>query len=202
MKIAIYARVSTQDQQTIPMQIEHLKEYARLREWTVANVYEEKISGASNNRPAYKEVMQAARQRTIDAVLVWKLDRWGRGLKELVNSMHELEELGVSFISFKDTLDLSTSNGRAMAHMLAVFATFEREQINDRVKAGIEEAKKKGVVLGRPKTVHEPVIARAKELQEQGMSHAQIGRELSLGSGTIYKILGKSTHKQGRSWKL
>ena len=125
MRIGIYARVSTKDQQSTPMQIANLKEYARLREWDVVKVYAEPESGAIGV-PKHSELMREARQRKFDAVLVWKLDRWGRDLRNIVNSLHELQQLGVSFISFKESIDMTTSHGRAMASMIAVFAAFER----------------------------------------------------------------------------
>ncbi len=198
MRIGIYARVSTKDQQTIPMQIEHLKEYSRLREWEVVRVYEEKESGASDRRPQHAELMREARQRKFDAVLVWKLDRWGRNLRSIVNSLHELQELGVSFISFKESVDMTTSHGRAMASMIAVFAAFEREQLTERVKAGVAQAKKRGVQIGRPQQVNEKLTLKAKSLQESGYTHTKIMKELNLGRGTVYKILGNSSVKKGR----
>ena len=198
MRVAIYARVSMRDQKTIPLQISDLTKYAELRQWTIASVYEEMMSGGKDTRPQYKEVLKAARQRKIDCVLVWKLDRWGRGTRELINSMYELEELGVGLVSLSESLDLTTSHGRAMAQMLAVFANFEREQINYRVRAGLEQAKKKGIILGRPKVIKDSVAVKAKELKALGYSHAKIGRELGIGSGTVYKMLGKSAHREGR----
>jgi putative DNA-invertase from lambdoid prophage Rac len=200
MRIAIYARVSTKDQQTIPMQIQDLKEYARLRKWEVTKVFEDKKSGATARRPQYSQLLNEARQRKFDGVLVWKIDRWGRNSRDIINSLHELDELGVAFISLQESMDLSTPHGRAMAQLIAVFANLERDLIGERVKAGVENAKRKGVQIGRPKKINEKIISKAKALQAEGHSHSKIMAELELGRGTIYKILGKSHIKEGRPY--
>ena len=146
--------------------------------------------------------MHLARQRKVDGILVWKIDRWGRNSRDIIYSLYELDALGVKFISFHESLDLSTANGRAMAQMIAVFANLERDLIGDRVKAGVAHAKKNGAHLGRPKKIDEKIIKKAKELQENGYSHTKIMNELKLGKGSIYKILGNSTIKKGRPSKL
>ncbi len=184
MKIAIYARVSTKDQQTIPMQVQDLKEYARLRKWDVVRVFEEKKSGASARRPQYSELLHEARKRKFDGVLVWKIDRWGRNSRDIINSLHELDGLGVSFISLQETLDFSTPHGRAMAQLIAVFANLERDLIGERVRAGVANAKKNGVIVGRPKKINEKLIAKAKQLQSEGYPHSKIMSEL-MGSWAL-----------------
>ena len=93
-----------------------------------------------------------ARRREIDAILVWKLDRFGRSLADLITSLNELQELGVVFVSMTEALDFSTPSGRAMAGMLSTFAEFERDMISERVKAGIANAREKSKPHGRPKT--------------------------------------------------
>jgi DNA invertase Pin-like site-specific DNA recombinase len=92
--------------------------HARLRKWNVVRVFEEKKSGASARRPQYSELLNEARKRKIDGVLVWKIDRWGRNSRDIINSLHELDGLGVSFISLQETLDFSTPHGRAMAQLI------------------------------------------------------------------------------------
>jgi DNA invertase Pin-like site-specific DNA recombinase len=201
MKIAIYARVSTKDHQSNSMQINDLREYARLRKWNVVRVFEEVKSGVSARRPKYSELLKEARQRKFDGILVWKIDRWGRSSRDIINSLYELQELGVSFISFNETIDFSTSHGRAMAQLIAVFANLERDLIGERVKAGVANAKKNGRIVGRPKKINEKHIAKAKQLQSEGYSHSKIMSELELGRGTIYKILGPSQIKEGRPKK-
>jgi DNA invertase Pin-like site-specific DNA recombinase len=125
-RAAIYARVSTNDQQTIPLQIRALREYAVRRGWTIALQVKEVGNGASQ-RQLREKLLEAARRREIDVVLVWRLDRWGRSVADLLATLHELEHLGVGFVSLTEVLDLTTPAGRAMAALLAVFAEFERE---------------------------------------------------------------------------
>ena len=134
-RAGLYARVSTNDQQTIPMQIRSMREYATKRGWTVAAQVKEIGSGASQ-RQLREQLLEAARRREIDVVLVWRLDRWGRSVADLLSTLQELEHLGVGFVSLTEALDLTTPAGRAMAGLLAVFAEFEREILRERVRAG------------------------------------------------------------------
>src|SRR5215204_406302 len=140
MRVGIYARVSTHDQQTLPMQLRQMKNYIENRNWTLTAEFEEIGSGAKT-RPMREELMKMARRREIDAVLVWKLDRFGRSLADLVVSLEELRELGVVFVSLTESIDFSTPSGRAMGGMLSTFAEFERDMIRERVKAGIANAR-------------------------------------------------------------
>jgi putative DNA-invertase from lambdoid prophage Rac len=98
MRAAIYARVSTADQQTLPLQIQRMEEYAASRSWTITHQVEEQASGAKDTRPKRAEVLKAARRREIDVVVVWKLDRWGRSMADLATTLNELRELGVGFV--------------------------------------------------------------------------------------------------------
>ena len=120
-RAGIYARVSTNDQQTVPLQIRALREYAVRRGWTIALQVKEVGSGASQ-RQLREKLLDAARRREIDVVLVWRLDRWGRSVADLLATLQELEHLGVGFVSLTEALDLTTPAGRAMAALLAVFA--------------------------------------------------------------------------------
>src|SRR5208283_5679011 len=131
----LYARVSTNDQQTLSMQSRAMREYAARRGWTIAVQVREVGSGAAK-REAREQLMKAARRREIDAVLVWRLDRWGRSVADLVLTLKELNELGVGFVSLTEALDLTTPTGRAMAGLLAVFAEFEHEILRERIRAG------------------------------------------------------------------
>ena len=177
LRVGIYARVSTLDQQTLPMQIRALREYAAKREWAVATQVKEVGSGAAA-RKLREQLMDAARRREIDVVLVWRLDRWGRSVADLVATLQELTELGVGFVSLTEALDLTTPAGRAMAGLLAVFAQFKREILRERVRAGLAHARQQGKRLGRPPlVVHH--AGPARKLFRQGISKseiAQIGR--------------------------
>ena len=127
-----------------------MRDYAKKRSWAVAVEVQDVGSGATT-RPQREKLIEAARQREIDCVLVWRLDRWGRSLVDLVNTLQELNALDVGFVSLCEALDLTTPSGRALAGM-AVFAEFERDILRDRVKAGIEQARKDGKPHGRPMT--------------------------------------------------
>jgi putative DNA-invertase from lambdoid prophage Rac len=141
--IALYARVSTHDQQTLPMQLSAMRAYAKRKDWQVVLKIEEIGSGATS-RPRREELLRAARRKKIDIIVVWRLDRWGRSLVDLVTTLQELVALKVGFVSLSEALDLTTPSGRAFAGMLAVFAEFERDILRDRVKAGIAQARKDG----------------------------------------------------------
>lgn len=187
MRVAIYARVSTAEQQSLPMQLAAIKKYVRARKWKVVMEVEDVGSGVSE-RKKREQLMCAARRRDIDTIIVWKLDRWGRSLHDLVATLQELSQLDVGFVSLTEAVDLTTPIGRAMAGVLAVFADFERETLRERVKAGIAQARKRGRPHGRPQTaaLH---TARIKQLFKQGVSKAEIARQLGIGRTSVIRIL-------------
>src|SRR5688572_10647123 len=150
-RVGLYARVSTHDQQTLPMQSRAMREYAARRGWRIVLQMKEIGSGASR-RERREQLLEAARRREIDVVLVWRLDRWGRSVTDLLATLQELEHLGIGFVSLTEALDLTTPTGRAMAGLLAVFAEFEREILRERVRAGLAHARQNGQRLGRPPT--------------------------------------------------
>jgi len=185
--VGLYARVSTHDQQTIPLQIRALREYVAKRGWRVAVQMKEIGSGASQ-RELRDKLLEAARRREIDVVLVWRLDRWGRSLADLVATLQELERLGVGFVSLTEALDLTTPSGRAMAGMLAVFAEFEREILRERVRAGLAHAQQNGKRLGRPPTASRKA-GQVRQLYRAGLSKAEIARRLKIGRTSVRRIL-------------
>jgi putative DNA-invertase from lambdoid prophage Rac len=182
LRVGIYARISTHDQQTLPLQVKAMRQYARRRSWKVVKAVEDVGSGASE-RPQREELIKAARRRQIDAILVWRLDRWGRSLLDLIGSLQELSTLGVGFVSLCEALDLTTPSGRALAGMLAVFAEFEREILRERVKAGIAQARARGQPHGRPPTVKAPRSAEIKRLFARGLSKREIAKRLNYAKG-------------------
>jgi len=145
-RIAIYARVSTVGKgQSTEMQLADLREYCQSRDWTnTVEFIDEGVSGSKASRPALDKMMADARRRKFDVLLVWRLDRFGRTIKQLVGDMYELTECGVKFVSLKDAFDMTTSMGRAMAGMLSVFAALERDMIQERVLSGMANARSKG----------------------------------------------------------
>src|SRR5712692_1604063 len=169
------------------MQLQALRTYVRQRGWTLGLQIKDVGSGASD-RTQREHLMQAARRREVDAILVWQLDRWGRSLADLVLTLKELSELGVGFISLTEALDLTTPTGRALAGLLAVFAEFEREILRERVKAGIAQARKEGRPHGRPPTARRQA-SRVKRLYARGMSKAAIARRLQIGRTSVRRSL-------------
>ena len=192
LRVGLYARVSTHDQQTLPMQLEAMSTYAGHRGWTVATEVEDVGSG-SIQRPKRELLMKAARRREIDAVLVWRLDRWGRSVADLVLTLKELNELGVAFVSLTEALDLTTPTGRAMAGLLAIFAEFEREVLRERVRAGIAQARKEGKRHGRPRSAARKAV-EVKELFGEGLSKTEISRRLKIGRTSVRRILAEKGH--------
>jgi DNA invertase Pin-like site-specific DNA recombinase len=187
LRVGLYARVSTEDQQTIPLQIRAMRDYAARRGWAVAVEIKEVGSGASQ-RELREKLLEAARRREIDVVLVWRLDRWGRSVTDLLATLQELEHLGIGFVSLTEALDLTTPAGRAMAGLLAVFAEFEREILRERVRAGLAQARQNGQRLGRPVTtaLH---AAQVRKLYRAGISKAEIARHLKIGRTSVRRIL-------------
>jgi len=189
IRAGLYARVSTQDQQTLPMQSRAMREYAARRGWTVALQVKEVGSGASQ-RQLREKLLEAARRREIDTVLVWRLDRWGRSVTDLLATLQELEHLGVGFVSLTEALDLTTPTGRAMAALLSVFAEFEREILGERLRAGLAHARQNGKRLGRPATaaMHTDEI---RKLHGSGLSKSEIARRLNIGRTSVRRILDR-----------
>jgi len=187
LKTAIYARVSTAEQSTIEMQVEQCREYAKARGWKIVSELSEVKSGAKT-RPKREELIKFCRKRQIDIVLVWKLDRWGRSLPDIVSSLNELECLGVRFVSLTEALDFTTPIGRAMGGLLAVFADFERELISERVKAGVAKARAKGKHIGRPRTIEE-YSDEVKKLWKEHKNRSLISRKLGISRRSVSRIL-------------
>ena len=186
MKAAIYARVSTLNSQDPAMQVRELEEYCERRGWRAVRAYiDAGVSGTREKRPGLDKLMADAKQRKFDAVLVWKLDRWGRSLRHLVNSLAELEALGIVFVSLKDNLDLSTPSGRLMFQVVGAMAEFERSLVVERVRAGLRNAKAKGKRLGRPRKAVD--ASKIATLRSQGCGWKKIARQLGIGVSTVLR---------------
>jgi len=186
-KVAVYLRVSTQEQST-GSQLMEITEYLSARNWTHVKVYEDKASGTTASRPMLKQLLADARERKFDVVVCFKLDRFFRSLKDLVVTLQELTEIGVAFISLKDHIDLSTSSGRLMMHLLGAFAEFEASLIRERVRAGLKNARAKGKKLGRPRTVDPE---RVLQLRNRGMSLREIALALNTTKSSVSKTLSR-----------
>lgn len=196
LRCGLYVRVSTQDQ-SCDMQIRELTAFAQARGWEITRRYEDKASGANPNRKMLAELMEDCRKRRLDVVCVWKLDRLFRSLKGVVVTLNELNDLGVEFVSLKDSLDLTTAQGRLMMGLIACFSEFELSLIRTRVKAGLDAARARGAKLGRPKIAAD-LVAEVMRLRRSGLSIRQIEARLErkVSRGSIVRIL-KDTQPTG-----
>lgn len=187
LRAGIYTRVSTKDQST-DMQIEALRKYCAQRGWEISHEESETASGASTKRPKRAEMILMAKQRKLDVIVVWKLDRWGRSTIDVINTIEELKAFGVTFVSVTEAIDLSTPMGQALLTILSAFAQMERELIKERVKVGIENYRETNDEWGRPAT------ARAKsqqvqELRNLGWSKKKIANTIGISRASVIRIL-------------
>jgi DNA invertase Pin-like site-specific DNA recombinase len=151
LKIAIYARVSTKNGQDPEMQLAELREYIRNRRWKIAGEYVDNgISGASDSRPELNRLMADANRRRFDVVAVWKFDRFARSVSHLLRALETFRALGIEFVSLSESIDTSTPTGKMVFTVLASVAELERSLIGERVRAGLRNAKARGMRLGRP----------------------------------------------------
>lgn len=187
-KVAVYLRVSTQDQRT-DMQRDELLQFVESRGWNVFQVYSDKATGTNGNRTELKQLMQDARLRKFDVVCVWKLDRFFRSLKDLLVTISEFQALGIEFIALRDQIDLTTPVGRLTLQVLGCLGEFEASLIKSRVVAGLAQAKKRGVKLGRPQVVD---LARVTKLKAEGYSLSQIAKMLNVSKTAVHNTLKKS----------
>jgi DNA invertase Pin-like site-specific DNA recombinase len=194
MRVGLYARVSTMHNQNPEMQLSELREYGTHRGWQIVGEYvDEGISGSRERRPQLDRLMADAHRRKFDLIAVWKIDRFGRSLKHLVNALADLDSLGVAFVSLRDNLDLSTPSGRLMFQIIGAMAEFERSLIQERVRAGLRNAQARGVRLGRPRTVVDAdQIAR---LRASGASWREVAEQMRIGVGTAVRALQQALQK-------
>src|SRR6202166_1589481 len=157
MKIAVYARVSTNNGQDPEMQLRDLREYCQRRNWEVAREYVDVgISGAKEKRPELDRLVADAHRRHFDAVVVWRFDRFARSVSHLLRALENFRSLGIEFVSLSEQVDTSTPTGKMIFTVLGAVAELERSLIVERVKAGLRNAKAKGKRLGRPRRALDP----------------------------------------------
>src|ERR1035441_6079166 len=192
-RVALYARVSTLAAHNPEMQLLELREYATRRGWQVIGEYIDHASGARESRPALNQLMTDARRRKFGVIAVWKIDRFGRSLKHLVNALADLESLGVAFVSLRDNLDLGTPSGRLMFQIIAAMAEFERSLIQERVRAGLRNARAKGKKFGRPRAQVDAL--RVAALRSDGLSWSQVCRTLSVSKGSAQRSVATIAEK-------
>ncbi|RKQ13458.1 recombinase family protein [Ureibacillus endophyticus] len=189
MRVIGYARVSTDDQ-NLDMQIDAIERYAKEKGLEIV-MYVEKES-SRKERPELINAMKAATKG--DIFVVYKLDRLARSTKELYTLTDELSEKEVSFVSVNDSFDTTTPAGKAMFGMLAIFAEFERDIIQQRTVAGLEAARKRGRTGGRP-SIDEKTKRQVVALFNAGESATDIAKEYGIGRATVYKIVNEEKDK-------
>lgn len=183
MRIGIYARVSTKDQ-SCELQVRDLRAYCAARGFDLVREYVDVgQSGAKDSRPELNKLMDDARKRQFDAIVVWRFDRFARSTKHLLSALEEFRSLGVQFISYQENIDTSSALGQALFTIVSVVAQLERDLIRERVSAGIRNAQANGKKLGRPKSGVDR--ERILELKAQGHSLRQIASNLGVGYGTV-----------------
>ncbi len=187
MKAALYVRVSTHAGQNPEMQLGESREYCQRRGWEVAGEYVDVgVSGAKERRPELDRLLAACRKRLVDAVVVYRYDRFARSLRQLVNALCEFDALGIQFVSLHEGVDTSTPNGRLVFGIFASIAEFERELIRERVRSGLAVARARGKRLGRPPSAVD--ADKVATLRVQGLSWREIARELGVGIGTVHRV--------------
>ncbi|MCB0362219.1 MAG: recombinase family protein [Bdellovibrionales bacterium] len=184
-RVAIYLRVSTQDQNTDLQRVE-LESFIKSKRWTVTDIFEDKATGTNANRPSFKALMDGVRSNKFDVVICWKLDRLFRSLKDLILTLQVLSDQSVEFIALKDNIDLTTSTGRLLMHILGAFGEFEASIIRTRVKAGLEQARRRGVTLGRRKSRPSELI---RELRSKGYTYRRISELAGCSVSTAWSEL-------------
>ena len=183
MKAAIYARVSTFDQEP-ENQLAELRRYADARGWTATAYVDKGVSGAKDKRPALDQLVADARRRRFDVLVVWRLDRLGRNLRHLILLLDELNAVGVAFVSLGEGIDTATPAGRLQLHILGAIAEFERARIQERVRAGLARVRAQGRTLGRP-----PVRVRPDALQAAGhLSVREAAAALGVSTATLKRL--------------
>ncbi len=183
MKAALYARVSTLDQEP-ENQLQELRQYVQARSWTAQEYVDKGVSGAKDRRPALDRLLRDARRGRIDVIAIWSLDRLGRSLRHLVVLLDELRALGISLVSLRDGLDFSTPAGRLQWQIIGAIGEFERARIAERVKAGLDQARRRGKRLGRPaRRISEVDLQRTADL-----SVREAAREIGVSATVLYRI--------------
>jgi len=197
-RVAIYARVSTQDQDPA-LQLAELRSFAHTRNFFIAEEYVDHVTGSFERKrtrdESYQRLLSDAHRRVFDCVLVWKFDRFARSLHALVNALELFRSLDIDFISATQNVDTTTPMGRLFFQMIGAFAEFERSLIADRTKAGIQNARKRGVVFGRPRSI--AIEAQVRELHGEGKSLRVIAMAVKRSPAGVLKILRRTSGVPG-----
>lgn len=185
LKVGIYARVST-GEQSCESQLRDLKNYCESRQLEVIREYVDTgISGTKDSRPALNALMDDARKRRLDMVLVWRFDRFARSTKHLLLALEEFKSLGIQFVSFQENLDTTSPLGQALFTIVSAVAQLERDLTCERVRAGLRNARAKGKRLGRP--VASIDIEKLRGLRAQGLGWRAVAKRLGVGVATALR---------------
>jgi len=190
VRVGIYLRVSTKDQNTDNQRLE-LERVATQRGWTIVHIYEDQgISGTKgrDKRPAFDALLKAAQRRDIDMIAAWSVDRLGRSLTHLVAFLNDVQSVGCNLYLHVQGLDTSTPSGKAMFGMLAVFGEFERSMIVERINAGLARTKLKGTKLGR-KPVSPKIEREILAHREAGLGMLKIGKLVGCGTSVVQRVI-------------
>jgi DNA invertase Pin-like site-specific DNA recombinase len=195
-KVVIYGRTSTTKNQSVDHQLRELREISKRNDWEIVEEYLDKgISGSlgRDGRPSFDRLLKDVNRKKFDGILVWSIDRLGRSLQDLVSFLNDVQSKNIDLYIHQQGLDTSTPTGKMMFQMCGVFAEFERNIIRERVKSGMENAKingtKSGRPIGRPSMVNSSTKTTVVELLDRGMSKTKVCKTLSIGVGTLYKLL-------------
>ncbi len=194
MKAALYARVSTFDQEP-ENQLQELRRYIAARGWTGQEFVDRGVSGAKDKRPALDDLIRDAKRRRFDVLVCWRLDRLGRNLRHLVTLLEDLQGLGVAFVSLGEGIDCTTPAGKLQLHILAALAEFERERIRERVMAGLQRARAQGTRLGRP--VGRVPLERLRSVS--GLALDDAARGLGVSRSTVKRWRSQAKAQQSPS---
>ena len=199
-KVAIYVRVSTKDQ-SVGMQLNDLERYSKERGLNIFKVYEDNgVSGTKETRPALGQLMDDARKRKFNDVLVWRFDRFARSTKHLVNALYEFRNLGIDFISYQENIDTSSPLGEAIFTIISAMSKLERDIIAERVKGGLRKARANGKRLGRPES--EVDTDKIVEYKKQGKSIREIAKEMGIHRSKVERTLKLSDSKTSETCTL
>ena len=188
-RAAMYVRVSTDEQETDMQEVE-LRDYCEKRGWSCVLYRDKAQSGAKNDRPALNTMVSDMRRRRFDIVVVWKLDRLARSLKQLLTIGEECRSLGVDLVSLRQNIDTTLPAGRLTFQILGAVAEFERELLRERVKAGMAQARRTGKHVGRPalRKFQPAEIQQIRELRSQGTSVRKLAKDFETSQWMVARV--------------
>jgi len=190
-RAGIYVRVSTSDKQNPEIQLKTLSDYACNRGLQIIGEFIDRAKGSLESRPGLDGLMDIARKRALDVILVFRFDRFGRSIKHLINVLDEFQRLEIDFVSYQENIDTRSPAGRVLYALISAFASFEREILAERVRHALSHAKSQGVRLGRPPASSE-ICEKIVSLRRQSYTMSKISRTLQVSKGLVHKTLKKS----------